>query len=117
MHPHAEPASLAALAADRQGRYWDMHNLLFEHRRDLPQLAAASEVPFEELVSEMGLEMGAYRRDVASEQVRAIFDGDAEDARRHGIRSTPSLFIAGTRYRGERSAAAIGRAIEEALGG
>jgi NhaA family Na+:H+ antiporter len=93
-HPGAEFAAYAVEAAAQQGRFWDMHDRLFEAE---PPLAAADIIS---MARELGLDMDRFARDLDSESVRARVHRDLEDGRGNGVSGTPALFIDGTRYDG-----------------
>jgi protein-disulfide isomerase len=93
-HPHAQHAAEAAEAAAVQGRFWEMHDLLFEHQdalddRDLIGYAGSLGLDLERFVSE--LESGTYRRRVRE---------DFRSGVRSGVNGTPTFFVNGERYDG-----------------
>jgi protein-disulfide isomerase len=110
MHPNAEHAAEAAEAADEQGRFWEMHDLLYEHQdaledEDLAQYASALGLDARRLISEVQAEAHLSR-------VREDFRGGA----RSGVNGTPTFFINGERYDGpvdpESMLAYLARAVE-----
>ena len=95
IHPHALSASLAAEAAARQGRFWEMHELLFHRQR------ALEEDDLRGYASELGLDVAPFesdrRGDAALERVRR----DVRSGLASGeVRGTPTLFIDGVLHRG-----------------
>ncbi len=93
-HPHAQHAAEAAEAAGAQGRFWEMHDLLYENQgaladKDLSRHAAALALDAERLMSEVlaGAHTGRVREDFRS-------------GARIGVDGTPSFFINGVRYDG-----------------
>jgi protein-disulfide isomerase len=102
IHPHALAASTAAEAAARQGRFWDMHELLFHHQKaledeDLRGYAAELELDLELFDSDRAgaAVLGRVRRDVDS----GLASGE--------VLGTPTLFIDGVVHRGGYDAAAL----------
>src|SRR5262245_15932491 len=94
MHPRAEHAAEAAEAADEQGRFWEMHDLLYENQEalddeDLAQYASALGLDARRLISEVQAEAHASR-------IREDFRSGA----RNGVNGTPTFFINGRRYDG-----------------
>ena len=93
-HPHALAAAAAAEAAALQGRFWDMHELLFDHQKalqndDLVRYAAR-----------IGLDLAAFDRDRASAAVAGRIRRDFTSAIASGqVTGTPTLFIDGRAYR------------------
>src|SRR5262249_53309595 len=93
-HPHAQHAAEAAEAAGAQGRFWEMHDLLYENQdaledEDLARYAAALRLDVERFMSEVL--SGAH-----AARVREDFRSGA----RHGVNGTPSFYINGVRYDG-----------------
>lgn len=108
VHPHARAAAVAAEAAARQGRFWEMHDLLFRRQDslELPALAGYA--------ADLGLDVALFLEDMEDpaldERVRAHVDS----AQRSGARGTPTFFVAGTRHRGPHDARTLIQALEEA---
>ena len=93
-HPHAEHAAEAAEAANEQERFWEMHDLLYEHQdaledEDLAQYASDLGLDARRLISEVQAEAHASR-------IGEDFRGGA----RNGVNGTPTFFINGVRYDG-----------------
>ena len=85
-HPRAWPAACAAEAAGRQGRFWEMHDLLFgdQARLEDPHLW--------ERARALGLDIERFDADRRSEAVRARVRGDFRSGVRAGVVTTPTLF-------------------------
>lgn len=93
IHPHALHAALAAEAADLQGRFWEMHDLLFLSQRALTD---------DDLVTHaasVGLEDVRFRADFAARAGLPRIEEDVESGDRSGVEGTPSLFINGRLHR------------------
>jgi protein-disulfide isomerase len=108
-HSHAAMAAQAAIAAHQQGRFWQMHDALFTHRRDLsaPVLVA--------LGREIGLDMKRYAADFNSAETRKTILKDMDDGDRAGVEGTPSVFIDGRKYNGSLELPAMRQVIEGEL--
>jgi protein-disulfide isomerase len=93
-HPHAVPAAHAAEAAGLQGRFWEMHDLLFENQESLegPHLI--------QYALRCGLDLDRFARDVDSEAVAAKVKADFLSGARSGVNGTPTFFVNGHRYDG-----------------
>lgn len=94
IHPRAQQAAEAAEAAGAQGRFWEMHNLLFEHQ---DALASKNLYSYSD---RLGLDSTRFRRELKS---RAYEERVREDFRRgvmNGVHTTPGLFINGIRHSG-----------------
>jgi protein-disulfide isomerase len=107
MHPYAEHAAEAAEAADAQGHFWEMHDVLFENQNaldddNLAEYAEALGLDARRLIEEVA--KGAH-----SARVREDFRGGV----RNGVNGTPTFFINGERYDGSLDAAALFAALTE----
>jgi len=105
IHPHAQAAAEAAEAADRQGRFWEMHDLLF---RSQCHLEDADLWRYSERV---GLDAARFEADLIDPAIATRVERDIESGTRSGVDGTPSLFIDGIRYRGPRDPASLRRAL------
>ncbi|MEJ2371804.1 MAG: thioredoxin domain-containing protein, partial [Gemmatimonadales bacterium] len=95
-HPHAIPAALAARCAGEQGRFWQMHDLMFARQSQWsPKDDARGD--FEELAEELGLDRGAYRECVRDGRYLEQIFASAKYGQRLGVNSTPTLFVNGQR--------------------
>lgn len=91
-HPHAAAAARAAVAAERQGRFWEMHDVLFDHQLQL------TDADLERYATEIGLDLERFHADLASPEVAARVEADRAAGREVEIEGTPTLFINGRRY-------------------
>jgi protein-disulfide isomerase len=89
IHPQAPGAAKAAIAAGRQGKFWEMHSRIFENPRLI------SEEDLRARAREMGLDMDQFDEDLASEETAEIIASDQAEARRLGATGTPAFFING----------------------
>src|ERR1700722_18463257 len=93
-HPGAEFASEAAEAAARQGKFWAMHDALYERE---PPLTREHVI---EAAKSIGLDMDRFARDLADPSLRQPIDADLADGRANGVTGTPTIFVDGQRYDG-----------------
>ena len=89
MHSKAKAAAAAAEAAHRQGKFWEMHDLIFANQREM------SPQKYEQYAQQLGLDMDRFRKDVASAAVKKKVDADAAEAARLGVTGTPGFFVNG----------------------
>ncbi|MEI9886295.1 MAG: Na+/H+ antiporter NhaA [Rhizomicrobium sp.] len=93
-HPGAAFVARAAEAAARQGKFWEMHDALFEAEPPLkPDTVRA-------IAKRLGLDMAQFERDLDDPGVQARVDEDLEEGKRNGVTGTPSFFVDGLRYDG-----------------
>jgi len=106
VHPHAEIAAEAAEAAGAQGRFWEMHALLFENQDDLePQSLVGYAAELELDLPRFVDELRGHR--YATKVRRQFLDGV-----RSGVNGTPTFFVNGQRHQGPNTAEALLAAIE-----
>lgn len=110
IHPHAEQAAEAAEAAGAQGKFWEMHDTLFEHQDALAE---------EDLVvyaSILGLDVGRFQTDLLQGTYAPRVREDFLSGVRGGVNGTPTFFINGRRHDGpwdlESLAAAIAAQVD-----
>ena len=91
-HEHAHGAAYAAEAAGLQGRFWEMHDLLY---REQSVWAKSSDVQslFEAYAGMIGLNLERFKKDVSGEQVKAKVEEDRKRGEVLGVRNTPTIFI------------------------
>ena len=96
MHPDAPLAHRAAMAAARQGRFWEMHDLIFEGKRNLKK---------ENLLAEarsLNLDLTRFTADLESDEIRKQVEADLLEGKRLGIDGTPEFFVNGRPLSGAR---------------
>ena len=101
-HLHAELAARAAEAAGRQGKFWEMHDLIFEG-----QIAWTSQSHPEETfigyARKLGLDLERYRKDLESPEVQKAIENDRESVDRDNLEGTPTFFLNGVMIQNPRS--------------
>ncbi len=103
-------AALAAAAAQRQGKFWQFSDKIWENSEHLTPAV------LEGLAKEMGLDFSRWYGDVGSEEVRSHVQGDKTEARSLEIHRTPAVFINGRRYTDELDLASLKDWVDEELG-
>lgn len=88
-HPFAEMSAHAAMAAHRQGKFWELHHLMFANRDRLDR------PDIEKYARSLNLDMAAFLRDWDSEQTAAAVRADYEQGNQADVRGTPAFFING----------------------
>jgi protein-disulfide isomerase len=92
IHEHARDAALAAEAAGLQGRFWDMHDVLYREQATWSKAGNAREL-FESYAGMIGLNLDQFKKDMEGEKVRTRVDSDQERANSLGVKITPTVFI------------------------
>ena len=95
-HQEAEPAARASLAAGKQGKFWEMHDVLFERQAQLKGNPGI----FKEIASSLGLNMEKWEKDFNSAELTQQVKEDVELANSIGARGTPNFFINGVQLVG-----------------
>lgn len=94
IHQHAAIAAFAAVAAGQQGKFWEMHNLLYESQdlwRETDSLAPI----LVNFAKQLGLNLEQFERDINDPKVKAIVLNDVRRGDAMGVTGTPTLFLDG----------------------
>jgi protein-disulfide isomerase len=93
-HPHALAAARSAEAAGLQGKFWEMHDLLFENQKTWHEEFDARPT-FEGYATRLGLNLERFRQDIASQVVEQRIFQDGRRAHALGVKGTPTVFLNG----------------------
>ncbi len=94
MHQYARPAALAAEAANLQGKFWEMHDAIYENQQDL------NENFLVKLAEQLKLNIHQFEKDRGSTELANKVDADFESGIVSGVNGTPSFFINGNKFNG-----------------
>jgi protein-disulfide isomerase len=108
-HANAKPAAMAAMAANEQGKFWEMHDKLFGNQRALDRAS------LERYAQELGLNMGQFKAALDGNKYDAQITADMNEATRVGVNGTPTFFINGRMLVGAQPTEAFKRVIDEEL--
>jgi Protein-disulfide isomerase len=97
-HPHAEHAAETAEWAARWGRFWEMHDMLFERQSEDPE--ALDDGNLLSYASELGLDSSDLKEAILEETYRPRVREDFMSGVRSGVNGTPTFFINGARHDG-----------------
>jgi protein-disulfide isomerase len=89
IHPNADPAARAALAAGRQGKFWEMHDELYKNNKNL------SPETIKGIAEKLGLNMKKFEADETSDDVKKQVDDELALGAKVDVRGTPSFFVNG----------------------
>lgn len=89
IHPQADPAARAAIAAGKQGKFWEMHDELYKNSRTL------SPETIKGLAEKIGLDMKKFEADMNSDEVKKQVDEELALGAKSDVRGTPSFFVNG----------------------
>ena len=110
MHPHAEAAAEAAEFAGSQGKFWEMHDLLFENQTRL------GDALFSELAGKLKLSTTAMQQALEHGTFEARVRADFSGGVRSGVNGTPTFFINGHRHDGSFDFETLVSAIDGVIG-
>jgi len=109
MHSKARPAHAASQAAAMQGKFWEMHDLIFADQRGM------SEEKYVEYATQLGLDVEKFKKDVVSKEVEARISADYAQATKLGVTGTPAFFVNGRFLSGAQPFASFQVLIDEEL--
>ena len=107
-HKFARRAAEVALAADRQGKFWECHAKIFEN------LKGINEAKVQEIAKEIGLDLEKLNKDAKDPAIQNLIARDVNNGRQSGVRGTPTIFVNGKRLK-NRSLAGFQQAIDAEL--
>jgi protein-disulfide isomerase len=88
-HQEAKPAARAALAAYRQGKFWEMHDQLFKNQQ------ALGKDLYVKIAEDLGLDVEKFKKDMEDEKLEKTVEEDAALATKLGVQGTPGYFVNG----------------------
>ncbi len=109
-HQFARKAATAALAAGKQGKFWEYHDRLFQNYNRL------NDQVVQEQAQQLGLDMQKFEKDMNDPQIAQQINQDLQDVARAGVRATPTIFVNGSLLRNTNLAgfqAAIDKDLEK----
>jgi len=107
-HKYAYKAAQATMAAHKQGKFWEFHDLLFKDYKNL------NDQKVEEIRAGLNLDPDQFKRDMQAADVKAQIEADLRNGSSAGVRGTPTIFINGKLVR-DRSLKGFQRQIDREL--
>lgn len=111
VHSHAEHAAEAAEGSAAQGKFWEMHDCLFEHQQALHDRSLV------EYAAEVDLDVPLFIREMTAHRYSDRVREDFLSGVRSGVNGTPAFFINGARYQGSLNLRSLLAAIEQVADG
>ncbi|NCN28513.1 thioredoxin domain-containing protein [bacterium] len=93
-HPEAEPSAIASMCAFKEGKFWEMHDKMFEFQKDL------STESYKKWAGEIGLNQEAFDKCFDNKETQAAVKADMDAAEAMGVNSTPTFFVNGKKIAG-----------------
>lgn len=110
-HKEAHLAARATVAAQQQGKFWEMHDKLFANFRTINRDSVLA------WAKELGLDVDKFTKALDDEKVKAQVDKDMAEGTKVGVSGTPTYFINGRKYNGGRDLASVKPVIEAEMKG
>lgn len=114
-HRNGVSSALAVEAASRQGKFWEMHDLLYARQDEWGGKQVETPEVFEAYAQELGLDVAQFKTDMASEEARARVKRDQDGARIVDVNGTPSFFLNGVKLSNPSSPEAFRALIQAEL--
>ena len=110
-HNNAKPAAEAALAANEQGKFWQMHDILFKNQQ------ALTAADLEKYAKEIGLDLGKFKAAIDSHKFAAQIEADTKQGSSLGVQGTPAAFVNGNLVSGAQPVEAFKKIVDAELKG
>lgn len=114
-HRNSRTSAYAAEAAGKQGKFWEMYDLLYTNQGEWGEQQTANQEQFEKYAAQAGLDMEQYKKDVMSEAVKKRVDDSYNEAMGLDLQGTPSFFLNGRKIANPQGYEAFKSLIENAL--
>ncbi len=108
-HTNARLAAEAAVAANKQGKFWSFQDKIWDKQDEL------SPAVIEKIAKDSGLDVAKFRADLASDAVKARVQKDRDEGQAIGIQATPTLYIDGREYTDPKDTESLREWIKEEL--
>ncbi len=113
-HQNALPAAEAAEAAAVQGKFWEMHDKLYENQDKWSDLSNPTDV-FVSYAQQLGLDIDKFKTAITAKQFAGIINQDQSDGNSLGVHATPTFYINGIGYNGALSFEQFKKEIDKGL--
>ena len=113
IHANAEIAALSAEAAGKQGKFWEMHDMIFENQKKWEGEKNAGEI-FIKYGEDLGLNIEKFKQDLDSKEVKDKVEADYQSGIKAGVNHTPTFFLNGAEIQNPRSYEEFKNIINEA---
>ena len=114
-HPNAKAAARAAEAAGAQGKFWEMHDYLFEHQTEWAP-KPSPKAAFVSYAQELGLNTDQFENDLDRDDLEDKINAQYQSGTASGVNSTPTFFLNGTKIENPRSYDEFRRLLTQAIG-
>ncbi len=113
-HSGAKPAAFAAEAAGKQGKFWEMHNMIFDNQKNWSEKRNTEEI-FASYAEKLQLDMNKYKNDISSKEIKDKVEQDYLGGIGSKVNSTPTFFLNGKTMQNPKNYDEFKNLIEEAI--
>ena len=108
IHPNAKAAAAVAEAAGLQGKYWEMHNMIYENQNDWSSLDATQRTDiFNQYATSLGLNLDTFKTDIAGKTIAQKLSFDIAMGKAADVAATPTFFLDGEQVDSATSSALV----------
>lgn len=115
IHPNAFAAARAAEAASNQGKFFEMHDILYESQNAWGKVTTNQQTLFEGYAKDLGLDMTKFKADYVSEATANRINRDVSSAKQFSITGTPTFVINGVKIENPADKPAFEKVLNEAI--
>jgi protein-disulfide isomerase len=94
-HKNSMASAMAAETAGKQGKFWEMHDILYDNQKIWGEKQVADPTIFLEFAKQIGLDMEKYKNDIGTQEIKDRIYRDKSEATSLGIQGTPTFYING----------------------
>ncbi len=114
MHKNARVAAQAAQAAALQGKFWQMHDMLFEKQAEWSEIADPTDL-FVAYAKDLKLDSEKFKKVLTENTGSAVIQKDIDDGNKAGVNATPTIFVNGKKVEGANSIADLATQVRSAI--
>lgn len=115
IHQNARAGARAAEAADKQGKFWEMHDLLYEGQKSWESVSNPAST-FEGYAQQLNLNLEKFKQDYQSSEINDIINADVAEGQRLEVNATPTFFLQGKKIEDSpRDVAGFSKLIDQAI--
>jgi len=116
LHPNAVAAARASEASSLQGKFWEMHDMLYDSTNWAVWTKASDPIPlFNDYAKQLGLNVAQFKNDFTSEKVNNTINADKAEGSRLGVQGTPAFFVNGNEEKIDNTLAGFEKIINKYL--
>lgn len=114
-HKNSMTSALAVEAAGKQGKYWEMHDIVFENQSSWGEKQTPEPAIFGGYAEQLGLDIEIFNKDVESKEVKDRIERDKSDGSKLNIQGTPTFFLNGEKIENPRGYEDLKTLLQEAI--